>query len=137
MALEESTGQAHAAGYAVIEVDHRAFGVGRADLAHQAEVARVAHEQDAGHGLHRSAGADERNVELVAPPVADRLGSERHPVRRRVELDLGQEDAAPAEVLERLEAQLLVDGGDAADHHLAMAPLATGRRRGVEASPTA
>ncbi len=133
MALEESSGQAHPAGHAVIEVDDRAFGMGRADLAHQAEIARVAHEQDAGHGLHRAAGADERKVELVAPPVADRLGFERQPVGRRMELDLGQEDAAPAEVLERLEAQLLVDGGDAADHHLAMAALATGRRRGLEA----
>ena len=75
VALEQARGQADPAGHAVVEVDDRAFGVGRADLAHEPKVARVAHEQDAGHGLHRSAGADEREVEVVAPPVGDRRGS--------------------------------------------------------------
>ncbi len=43
-----------------------------------------------------------------------------------MQLDLGQVDAPPAQVLVRLEAQLLEYGGEARNHHLAVCPL---RRR--------
>ena len=91
-----------------------------ADLGGHPEVAHVAHQQDARDRLEGTAAAGEGGIELVAPPARVRGGLEREPPGRRVQLHLGQVDAAPAEVLVGIELQLLVDRGDAADHDLAV-----------------
>ena len=53
----------------LVQVDGRLFGVRRADLGHETEVARVDHQADRRDGLDRATGAEQRDVELVAAPV--------------------------------------------------------------------
>ena len=115
-------------GHRLVQVDRRLLGVGRADLGHEPEVARVDHEQDRRDRLDRPAGAEQRDVELVVPPaVAGAVGGQ--PVGRRLELELGQVDRAPADVLVGDELELLEQRDEARDHHLAVDPPAAGRRR--------
>ena len=126
VALVEARRQPDPAGDAVVEVDDGLLEMRRTDLGDQAKVVRVAHEQHAGHRLHRPPGADERDIELLAAPAGHGGRVKGQPVGRRVHLHLGQVDAAPAQVLVRREAQLLVDRGQPADHDLAVragAPL--------------
>ena len=120
VALMQAGRQAHPAGHAVVEVDDRPLEVRRADLGHQAQVMRVAHQQHAAHRLHGAPGPHERHVQLIAAPAGDGARIEGQPVGGRVHLELGQVDASPAQVLQRGEAQLLVDRGQAADHHFAV-----------------
>ena len=71
---------------------------------------------------------EQRDVELVAPPAAAApVGGQ--PVGGRLELELGQVDRAPADVLVGQELELLVERDEAGDHHLAVDPAAAGRRR--------
>ena len=121
MPLPEALGEAHAAGHGFVEVDGGCPVVRRADLGDQAQVARVHHEKDARDGLQRPTGARQRDVEL-RPAPADRRLLGRQPVGRRLELDLGEMDRPPAEVLVRDELQLLEERRPARDHDLAMTP---------------
>ena len=57
----------------------------------------------------------------------ERLGGQ--PVGGRLELELGQVDRPPADVLVGQELQLLEQGHEARDHHLAVDPPAAGRGR--------
>ena len=100
----------------------------RADLADEPKVAWVDHQQDARHRLDRPSDAQQRDIQLVPlPAIADLLG--RQPVGGRLELDLGEVDPAPAEVLVGDELELLVDRRQAGDHHLAVDPPAACDRR--------
>ena len=60
-------------------------------------------------------------------PPGDALGGQ--PVRGRLELELGQVDGAPADVLVGDELELLEERHEARDHHLAVDPPPAGRRR--------
>ena len=71
VAVPQPLGQADAARHRLVQVDRRRLLVRRADLGHEAEVARVDHEQDRGDRLDRPPGAEQRDVEVVPPP-ADR-----------------------------------------------------------------
>ena len=84
-----------------------------------------------GDRLDRPPGAEQRDVELVAPP-ARRQRLRGQPVGGRLELELGQVDRAPADVLVGHELELLVERDEAGDHHLAVDPPAAGRRRLAE-----
>ncbi len=131
VARPEAFRQPHAAGHRLVEVDRGRLVVGRAHLGHEAEVARVHHQQHRRHGLDRAAGADQRHVQLVPPPAPRRLlGGE--PVGGGLELDLGQVDRSPANVLVGAELELLVQGDQAGDHDLAVDPGAAGGRGGRE-----
>ena len=69
VAREQPLRQPDAAGHRLVQVDRRRLVVRRADLRDEAEVARVDHQQHRGHRLDRPPGADQRDVELVAPPA--------------------------------------------------------------------
>src|SRR5204863_888645 len=103
---EQPLGESDATGYGLVEVDRRSVAVWRSNLADEPQIARVDHEEHGGDGLDRPARAEERNVEIVAPPARCRaLGGE--PVRRGLQLELGQVHRTPADVLVRPELQLL------------------------------
>ena len=127
MAVPQPLGQPDPARDRLVEVDRRLLGVRGADLAHEAQVARVDHEQDARHRLDRPTGTKQGDIELVpSPAVLCLFGGQ--PVRGRLELDLGQVDRTPTDVLVGQELQLLVERDEAGHHHLAVdAPAA---RRG-------
>ena len=130
--LEQALARADPARHRLVEVDRRSLVVRRADLGHQAEVARVDHQEDARDGLDRPPGADEGDVELVAAPRSagtDLAASDRlQPGGRRLELELRQVDRAPADVLVGAELELLEQRDEARDHHLAVDPSAAGDR---------
>ena len=128
VAVPQPLRQPDPAGDRLVQVDRRLLRVRRADLGDEAEVARVDHQRDGRDGLDRPAGPEQRDVELVPPPaVARRLGGQ--PVGGRLELELGQVDGTPADVLVGHELQLLEQGHEARDHHLAVDPPAARRRR--------
>ena len=126
MPLPQSLRQADAARHRFVQIDRRRLVVRRAHLRHESQVARIDHEQHAGDRLDGPARTDQREVKLAPPPAADIPDGE--PVGGRLELDLGQVDSAPAEVLVRDELELLVDGCEAGHHHLAVDARAAGRR---------
>ena len=57
VALEQALGEPDPAGHRLVQVDRRRLVVRRADLGHEAEVARIDHQQDARDGLDRPPGA--------------------------------------------------------------------------------
>ena len=75
VAVPQPLGQADPARDRLVQVDGRLLRVGRADLGHEAEVARVDHQVDRGDGLDRPPRAEQRDVELVAAPVRSRTAS--------------------------------------------------------------
>ena len=112
VAGEQPLREPDAAGHRLVQVDRRRLVVRRPDLRHEPEVPRVDHQQHRRHGLDRPPGADQRHVQLVAPPAgAGPLGGE--PVGGRLELDLGQVHRAPAHVLVGDELELLVQRDEA------------------------
>src|SRR6185312_7243843 len=97
VAIPEALGQADAARHRLVQVDGRLLRMGRADLGDEAQVARVAHEQDGGDRLDRPTGAQQGDVKVVPPPVAaGTLGGQ--PVGGRLELELREVDRSPADV---------------------------------------
>ncbi len=131
MALPQPLGEADPARHRLVQVDRRRLGVRRADLRDQAQVARVDHQEDRRDGLDGPARAEQRDVEIVAPPAGTHVVGGQ-PVGRGLELELGEVDRTPADVLVGDELELLEEGHEARDHDLAMDPPAAGRRRGRE-----
>ena len=121
--LPEPRRQPDPAGHGLVQVDGRFLGVGRAHLGDQAEIARIHHQQDRGDGLDRPPRPEEGHVQLVTTPVIARPLSGQ-PVSRRLELKLRQVDRPPADVLVGQELELLEQGHEARDHHLAVDPPA-------------
>ena len=143
--------EADAARERVVEIDARlvakAFGNGRAS-AHrchlalgvvtlpegQAHVAHVAHEQQRGHVLHGEAETHDA-VALVVLRPRQRLhrgARHRQPVAGRVHLLLGQVELARADVLIRVELDLL-EAHDPRRHvYVAVRSHLPGALRGVE-----
>ena len=75
VALPQALGQPDPARDRLVQVDRRLLGVRRADLGDEPEVARVDHQQHRRHGLDRAAGAEQRDVQVVAPPAVARARS--------------------------------------------------------------
>ena len=128
MALEQALGKAHATGDRLVEVDRGRLAVRRADLADESKVAWIDHEQDGGHGLDGSTCSEQSNVQVRAAPTLRRR-AQFEPVGSRLELDLGQVDRAPTEVLIGPELELLEHADEARHHDLAVDPIAAGNRR--------
>ena len=131
VAVPEPLGHADAAGDRLVQVDRGRLRVRRTHLGDEAEVAGIDHQEHARDGLHRPSRAEQRDVELLAPPPAGQ-GVGRDPVGGGLQLDLGQVDGAPADVLVRAELELLVEGDEARDHHLAVHATAAGGGTGAE-----
>ncbi len=131
VAGEQALGEADPTRDGLVEVDRGGDLVRGADLGHEPEIARIDHQQNARHRLQGATGPGQRDVEVGATPGGEPV-AHRQPIGGRLELDLGQVDAAPAEVLVGPELQLLVDGCQARDHHFAVPSLAAGHAFGRE-----
>ena len=132
MDLEEAARHADAAGLVLVEEERRALGEGRAHLGDGLQVARVAHEEDGREVAQQVRHAPEAVLQLGAAEAIDGVLAEREPVAGGVAALLRDADLAPADVLVRVELDLLEDRRDVADGDLAVVHLAAAGGRALE-----
>src|SRR6185503_2332894 len=110
---EEPLRESDAAGRHIEEVG-RSLGVRRADLDREAEIVRVAHEEERRQAVEEIPETRQRDLDALPRPSRDDALGQRAPERRRLQLLLWKMDLAPADVLVRVHRELLVDRGERA-----------------------
>ena len=94
----------------------------RSHLDREPEIVRIAHQEQGCEGMEQVAQSGDRDLDPLLRPGAGHRFRQGQPERRGLELLLGEVDLPPADVLVRVEGELLVHGRERRDEDLAVGP---------------